>query len=82
MAEGIVAGNAVNLKFSTVNEIQEFVWTIMDYNGDTDVVQGRKSVDAKSILGVCSLDMQEHMELRVHNGNFEQLKSRISKFIK
>ena len=54
----------------------------MEYSGDTDVVQGRKSVDAKSILGVCSLDMQEHMELRVHNGNFEQLKSKISKFIK
>ncbi|MGC4020314.1 MAG: hypothetical protein QM793_14525 [Muricomes sp.] len=42
MSEGTLMANAVSLKFSTVNEIQEFVWLVMDYNGDTDVVQGRK----------------------------------------
>lgn len=82
MAEGTLVQNAVSLKFLTVDEIQEFVWLVMGYNGDTDVIQGRKSVDAKSILGVCSLDMQERMELRVHSGNFEQLKSKINKFIR
>jgi phosphotransferase system HPr-like phosphotransfer protein len=82
MTGATVMENTVNLRFSTINEIQEFVWLVMGYQGDTDVIQGRRRVDAKSILGVCSLNMQENMELKVHNGDFEQLRAQIHKFIK
>lgn len=82
MMGGTSAANAVSLRFLTLDEIQEFVWMVMNYKGDTDLVQGKKTVDAKSILGIYSLNIQEQMELLVHNGDFEQLKGQIGKFIR
>ena len=52
------------------------------YRGDLDLVQGRMVVDAKSILGICSLNMQEEMELQAYNGDFDGLRVKISKFIR
>lgn len=74
--------NEVSVVFSNVNDIQEFVRVIRDYKGDLDLVQGRMVVDAKSILGICSLNMQERMELQVHSGDFNILREKIKKFIK
>lgn len=74
--------NAVNLEFTSVNEIQEFVNLVKDFKGDIDMVQGRITVDAKSILGVCSLNMQDKMELQVQRGDFDRLRERIQKFIR
>lgn len=78
----ILTVNTISVGFSNVNEIQEFVRYIMDYKGDLDLVQGRMVVDAKSILGICSLNMQEGMELQVHSGNFDILREKIKKFIR
>lgn len=78
----ILTANEVSVGFSNVNEIQEFVQMIKDYKGDLDLVQGRMVVDAKSILGICSLNMQEQMELQVHSGNFDKLREKIKKFIR
>lgn len=78
----ILTVNEISVGFSDVEEIQEFVHYIMDYKGDLDLVQGRMVVDAKSILGICSLNMQEKMELQVHSGNFEILRDKIKKFIR
>ncbi|MBU3874563.1 HPr family phosphocarrier protein [Faecalicatena sp. AGMB00832] len=77
-----LTANAVRIGFSNVNEIQEFVQTIKDYRGDLDLVQGRMVVDAKSILGICSLNMQEEMELQAYNGDFDELRVKIEKFIR
>ena len=82
MAGEILTANAVRVGFATVNEIQEFVQLIKEYKGDLDMAQGRMTVDAKSILGICSLNMHDEMELQVHSGEFEKLKTKIRKSIK
>ena len=82
MAGEILAANEVSVEFTNVNEIQEFVQLIKEYKGDLDMAQGRMTVDAKSILGICSLNMHDEMELQVHSGEFEKLKTKIRKFIK
>lgn len=74
--------NDTYVEFKTVNEIQEFVAALKDFPGDVDLNQGRMIVDAKSILGICSLNMQDKMKLQVHSGSFEELKEKIGKFFK
>lgn len=78
----VLTANAVSVVFETVGDIQEFVQIVKEFVGDIDMVQGRMTVDAKSILGICSLNMQENMYLHVHSGDFGQLKSKIQRFIK
>ncbi|WP_334137288.1 HPr family phosphocarrier protein [Muricomes intestini] len=82
MMGGTSAVNSVSLRFLTLDEIQEFAWLVRNYKGDTDLIQGRRTVDAKSILGIYSLNIQKQMELLVHNGDFEQLRIQIGKFIR
>jgi phosphotransferase system HPr-like phosphotransfer protein len=62
--------------------VEEFVRCIADYSGDLDLSQGRMVVDAKSILGVCSLNMGDEMELQVHGGNIDELKTKIERFLR
>lgn len=69
------------IRFHSVADIQEFVSLLQDFQGDVDIVQGRMAVDAKSILGVCSLDMKEDMYIRVYVGNCDELCGRIARFL-
>ena len=48
---------------------------------DVDLKQGRITIDAKSLLGICSMNIEEEMELQVFNGDAEELKELIKKFL-
>lgn len=82
IAGEVITENALSVNFVTVEDIQEFVHLVKDFQGDIDMKQGRMAVDGKSILGICSLNMQEKMELVVQSGDFEEIKEIISKFTK
>ena len=51
------------VRFNEINESKEFVSAACRCNFDIDVVSGRIVIDAKSILGMLSLNWEE--ELRV-----------------
>lgn len=69
------------IRFNSVTDIQEFVSLLQDFQGDVDIIQGRMAVDAKSILGVCSLNLSEDMFLRLYVGDKEELQRLIGKFL-
>lgn len=82
MSGEVLTADTVGVQFEAVCDIQEFIQIVKEFEGDMDMVQGRMTVDAKSILGICSLNMNERMFLHVHSGDFEQLMSEIQKFTK
>ena len=47
----------VNLQ--AINDVKEFVNIVMKYDFDIDLVSGRYAVDAKSIMGIFSLDLSD-----------------------
>ena len=55
----------VNLNDSTL--IKTFVNIINKYPFDLDLRSGRYLVDAKSILGIFSLDLSKPIELEIHS---------------
>ena len=62
------------VKFRNIDEIQEFAKAVNQFDGDVDLKQGRITIDAKSLLGICSMNIEEEMELQVFNGDAEELK--------
>ena len=60
---------------------QEFAKAVNQFDGDVDLKQGRITIDAKSLLGICSMNIEEEMELQVFNGDAEELKELIKKFL-
>lgn len=55
------------IKLATVTDVQEFVNSIFPLDSDFDITFGRHTVDAKSIMGILSLNIRQKLELNVHS---------------
>lgn len=55
-----------SIKFTSVNEIKDFVNLTMTQPFDIDLIAGRYVADAKSILSVFGLDLDSAVTLGIH----------------
>ena len=69
------------IKLNTFNDVQEFNAILTRFAFDIDLVSGRYIVDAKSVMGIYSLDLSSPIELRAHTEDAEELFAQIDKFI-
>ncbi len=72
---------SVNIKLSTIEDVKKFVNAVTLYNGEADLSSGRYVVDAKSIMGIFSLDLANSIKLTIHNDNADDLLNSIKNFI-
>lgn len=56
----------LEISLVTIDQIKRFVDLVSGIDGDADLVSGRYTVDAKSIMGIFSFDISKSMELRIH----------------
>ena len=57
----------VTIALDTVDKVKGFVNTISPMDGDFDLVSERYVVDAKSIMGIFSLDLSKPLTLKIHD---------------
>ena len=69
------------ITLSTIQDVREFVNTVVGVDYEVDLVQGRYVIDAKSIMGIFSLDLLSPIALQAHTEYAEDLISKIEKFI-
>ncbi|WRS26523.1 HPr family phosphocarrier protein [Oscillospiraceae bacterium MB08-C2-2] len=72
---------SVNVMLSTINDVKEFVNMVSRYDFDVDLVSGRYAVDAKSIMGIFSLDLSKPIKVEVHSGEGDAFFADIQKFV-
>lgn len=73
---------SISLLLNTTQSVKTFVNIISQYDFDMDLRCGRYVVDAKSILGIFSLDLNRPVVLEIHSENdCEELLNKISKYI-
>ncbi|MDR0999721.1 MAG: HPr family phosphocarrier protein [Clostridiales bacterium] len=60
---------SVNVKLDTVEKVKGFVNIIQTFDGDFDLSSERYVVDAKSIMGIFSLDLANTLRLDIHDGS-------------
>ena len=72
---------SVNIKLSTIEDVKKFVNAVTLYNGDADLSSGRYVVDAKSIMGIFSLDLANPIKLTVESDNADELLNNIKDYI-
>jgi len=63
----------VNIRLDTVNDVKIFVSTATKYSCNFDIISDRYIVDAKSIMGIFSLDLSKPLVLRIDSENDEEL---------
>lgn len=57
----------LKVKFDTIEQIKEFVNEIQALDADVDLVHNRYVVDAKSIMGIFSMDLSRPLDLVIHS---------------
>ena len=65
------------IRLSTIQDVRTFVDIVTAANTDVDLSSGRYVVDAKSIMGIFSLDLLKPIQLTAHDEDptmFEKLK--------
>ena len=56
----------VSISLNSINKVKAFVNDISKYDFDFDLVSGRYVIDAKSIMGIFSLDLSKPIDLNIH----------------
>ena len=70
-----------NIKLSLAENVKTFVNMVNRYPYDMDLRAGRHVVDAKSILGIFSLDLSKPITLEVYSDECEDLMSDLKPFL-
>ena len=56
----------VQISLNSIDKVKSFVKDITKFDNDFDLVSGRYVIDAKSIMGIFSLDLSKPIDLNIH----------------
>ncbi len=73
--------NKATIMLSTINDVKDFVNTVSRCDFDVDLVSGRYAVDAKSIMGIFSLDLSKPIDLEAQTDDAAEFFEKINKYI-
>lgn len=73
----------VKINLGTVEKVKDFVNTLSDFDANFDLISGHYMVDAKSIMGVFSLNYSQDIELRIMDaaGNISEVMTAIRPYL-
>ena len=69
------------IMLKTINDVKAFVNSVAKYDFDVDLLSGRYAVDAKSIMGIFSLDLSKAITMEVHSADCQDFLNEIKPFI-
>lgn len=71
----------INVKLNTMNDVKDFCNILSRYPFDAQMTSGRDTVNAKSIIGIFSLNLQENTVLSLDTDNLLDLPEKIFKYM-
>ena len=70
-----------NIQLNSINDVKLFVNIVSNYNCDIDLTSGRYVIDAKSIMGIFSLDLSKPIKVEVFSDDCEPLLKELEQFM-
>lgn len=73
---------SMTVSLDSIEKVKEFVNVINTFDGDFDLVSERYVIDAKSIMGIFSLDISNPLRLDIHENvpDPDKVKEALKKF--
>ena len=72
----------VHISLNSIDKVKAFINDITKFDNDFDLVSGRYVIDAKSIMGIFSLDLSKPIELNIHSeSNVDEILSVLQPYI-
>ena len=74
---------AVDISLNSIDKVKTFVNLINRFDYDFDLVSGRYVIDAKSIMGIFSLDLSKPITLNIHadDASVEEVMSQLTPYL-
>jgi len=63
----------VHVDLTSLEKVKKFAGDVSKLDGDFDLVSGRYIVDAKSMMGIFSLDLSKPVQLNIYNETDEKI---------
>ena len=71
----------IQISLNSIDKVKSFVNDLSKFETDFDLVSGRYVIDAKSIMGIISLDLSKPIDLNIHaEDNLDEILSVLSKY--
>ena len=72
----------VKISLNSIDKVKSFVIDITKFDYDFDLVSGRYVIDAKSIMGIFSLDLSKPIDLNIHaDDNVEEIMEMLKPYL-
>lgn len=65
----------VYISLTTAEQVQRFVKTLTPLSGDFELISGKFVLDARSLMGVFSLDLTQPIDLKIYNDSPDNLEA-------
>ena len=59
---------------NTIARVKTFAQKVMDFECDIDILVGRYVIDAKSIMGIFSIDLSKKLLIEIHSDDEEEIR--------
>lgn len=71
----------VQISLNSIDKVKSFVNEIAQFDYDFDLISGRYVIDAKSIMGIFSLDLSKPITLNVHTDQTEEVLEKLAPYL-
>ena len=72
----------VKISLNSIDKVKAFVNEVTKYDAEFDLVSGRYVIDAKSLMGIFSLDLSKPIDLNIHSeNNIDEILAKLDEFI-
>jgi phosphocarrier protein HPr len=71
----------MNILLRSINDVKDFVNIVNNFDFEIDLSSGRYLVDAKSIMGIFSLDLSKPIKVELHSENTSEAEAKLKRFV-
>ena len=73
----------VKISLNSIDKVKAFVNEVTKFDAEFDLVSGRYVIDAKSIMGIFSLDLSKPIELNIHasDSNLDEILEKLKDYV-
>ena len=71
----------VQININSIDKVKTFVNTVTAFDTEFDLISGRFVIDAKSIMGIFSLDLSKPITLKIYNDDDSSILEKLKPFI-
>jgi hypothetical protein len=73
-------GDIMKIKLTNIQDVRDFVNLVVLVDYEVDLIQGRYTIDGKSIMGIFSLDLLSPITVVAHSDDTADFFTKLEKF--